>query len=175
MNSAASHTHGLRKSRSKDSEAKTAAVRATLDAMLRSGVLITKAEVMRRARVSKWFVYYGPGVLNMIETAQNQSAEYERFQDAGASIDTQRLVHRLGQMECEVERLVALIERLQLGWPLLYSFDDAQTSLGGIDRAALQSLLVGGELIQVNIGDMHYVTSRSLLAYIERLVAKGVA
>jgi hypothetical protein len=99
-----------------------------------------------------------------------------RSQDGGgASIDTQRLVHRLGQMECEVERLVALIERLQLGWPLLYSFDDAQTSLGGIDRAALQSLLVGGELIQVNIGDMHYVTSRSLLAYIERLVAKGVA
>jgi hypothetical protein len=68
-----------------------------------------------------------------------------------------------------------LIERLQLGWPLLYSFDDAQTSLGGIDRAALQSLLVGGELIQVNIEDVHYVTSRSLLAYIERLVAKGVA
>ena len=58
---------------------------------------------------------------------------------------------------------------------LLMPYDEAMAALGGIGRTTLYELFERQELIRVNIGRRGFVTTESLVAYVDRLSEAATA
>ncbi|MFL0288797.1 helix-turn-helix domain-containing protein [Mycobacterium sp. SMC-21] len=55
--------------------------------------------------------------------------------------------------------------------PLLISIADAQKRMGGLSRGMVYRLINAGEINRVNIGSRVFVTTESLVAYLDRIKA----
>jgi hypothetical protein len=55
------------------------------------------------------------------------------------------------------------------GSRLLVPYEDVKNMLGGIGKTTLHGLIGAGELQRVKIGRRAFITSQSLVAYVERL------
>ena len=86
-----------------------------------------------------------------------------------STADDNYLIDAVDDLHDQVDRLAGLVAE-----PLLYLFPaDAMSKLGGIHEHTVRRLIERGELITVVVDGLHYVTSRSIAAYVERLTTRG--
>ena len=58
---------------------------------------------------------------------------------------------------------------------LLVPIPESCSKLGGVSRTTIYELVTRGELVKVNIGRRGFITTESLVAYVDRLAEKASA
>jgi chromosome segregation ATPase len=121
----------LQDARRRDSEAKRAHVRTTIENMLSAGDAISFASVARRARVSSWLVY-SAGMRELVQAAISRQAEQSTAHRNDKSPNEASVRSDLAHAREEIKRLRAERDKL---------------------RRNAQRLL-GRQLDQSNVGDL---------------------
>lgn len=147
LSGAEKRRQALQNARRRDSEAKRALVRDTVEKMLLDGERVSFAAVARRAHVSNWLVY-ADGVRGRIEVAMKQQSEESSQTSSHGPVSASSIMTDLVLARQEVKTLRAENEKLRC---------NAQRLLGQrLDHIGLEELIV--RIDQLN-SENHRLTS----------------